>query len=100
VGLLPEWRTWPDPFDSDHSASAGPDLGGRNVSYQPQKMVQCGFASMELGAGYLLEQGLPGGRARVNDAVSRTAGCKRKGVASARYLRPLRPVRCRLRLKH
>lgn len=40
VGLLPEWRTWPDSFDSNHSASAGPDLGGRNVSYQPQKTVQ------------------------------------------------------------
>jgi hypothetical protein len=40
VGVLPEWRTRPDPFDSNHSASAGPNLGGRNVSYRPQKMVQ------------------------------------------------------------
>ena len=59
VGVLPEWRTWPDPFDCDNSASAGPDLGGRNVSYQPQKMVQCGFASMELGAGYFQSKGSP-----------------------------------------
>jgi hypothetical protein len=40
VGVLPEWRTWPDPFDYYHSASAGPDLVGRNVGCQPQKMVQ------------------------------------------------------------
>ena len=33
VGLLSEWRAWPDTFDSDHLATAGPDLGGRNVRY-------------------------------------------------------------------
>jgi hypothetical protein len=24
MGLLPEWRYWLDPFDSDHSAPVGP----------------------------------------------------------------------------
>ena len=28
VGLLPEWRAWLGPFDSDHTVTVGPDLGG------------------------------------------------------------------------
>lgn len=40
VGLLPEWRTWLDSFDSDHSDAVGPVLGGRNVFCHMQKLVQ------------------------------------------------------------
>ena len=28
VGLLPEWRAWFDPFNSDHPVAAGADLSG------------------------------------------------------------------------
>jgi len=32
VGLLPQWRAWPDSFDFDHPARVGPVIGGRYVS--------------------------------------------------------------------
>ena len=40
LGLLPEWRDWLDPFDSDHPAAVGPDLAGRHLGRHMRKMVQ------------------------------------------------------------
>ena len=40
LGLLPEWRVGPDPFDPAHPTSVGPHIGGRIVCTHLQQMIQ------------------------------------------------------------